>query len=157
MTARLGHGPVRFRFGRKHQVTLFRDTREDVGRVCLTAAAYALFHRDHEHWAFDFRGRFKHPGDLVALDLEREPAFWVIVGECTWERLEYTCRHVHAPVVWVFENGDLLQKVGQVRRAVHYRYTTGHLTLISFHGPVEEWLDPMDVQVAEDRYSVHAF
>jgi|1048.fasta_scaffold170515_1 hypothetical protein len=153
----LGYGPVRFRFGRKHQVTLYRDTREDAGRVSLTAAAYALYHREHDQWVFDHRGRFKHPGNLVALDLEREPEFWIIVGPCTWDRLEYTCRHVHAPVVWVFEHASLDETIRQVRRAVHYRYTTGHLTLVAFHEPVEDWIDPSDVQVDPERFSIHSF
>lgn len=150
-------GKVRFRFGRRDQIALFKKKDETPRHLLLKAAAYALFFREHEGLEFDTKLRFKFPGDLVAVDVTGEPTFWVVVDDLTLQRLEYTCRHVHAPIVLLLQEPDLEATVALIRRNVHYKYTHRHLTLYNFVLPVEEWLDPEHVAIPEASYDVFHF
>lgn len=150
-------GKVRFRFGRRDQIALFKKKDETPRHLLLKAAAYALFFREHEGLEFDTKLRFKFPGDLVAVDVTGEPTFWVVVDDLTLQRLEYTCRHVHAPIVLLLQEPDLEATVALIRRNVHYKYTHRHLTLFNFVLPVEEWLDPEHVAIPEASYDVFHF
>lgn len=150
-------GQVRFRFGRRDQIVLYKKKEETTRHLLLKAAAYALFHREHEGLEFDSKLRFKHPGDMVAVDVTGEPTFWVIVDDLSLQRLEYTCRHVHAPVVLMLQEPDLDAVVATIRRNVHYKYTHRHLTIYNFVLPVEEWLDPESVTIPDASYDVFHF
>jgi len=150
-------GQVRFRFGRREQVVLYKKKDETIRHLLLKAAAYALFHRDHEGLEFDTKLRYKFPGDLVAVDATGEPTFWVVVDDLNLVRLEYTVRHVHAPVVLLLQEPDLEAVVALIRRNVHYKYTHRHLTLYNFVEPVEEWLDPEQVVIPDASYDVFHF
>lgn len=150
-------GKVRFRFGRRDQIALFKKKDETPRHLLLKAAAYALFFREHEGLEFDTKLRFKFPGDLVAVDVTGEPTFWVVVDDLALQRLEYTCRHVHAPIVLLLQEPDLEATVALIRRNVHYKYTHRHLTLYNFVLPVEEWLDPEHVAIPEASYDVFHF
>jgi hypothetical protein len=150
------HGQVRFRFGRRDQLVLYRQKDESLRHLLLKAAAYALFHREHELQA-DTKLRFKHPADLASVDLTGEPTFWVVVDDLNLTRLEYTCRHVHAPVVLVLQEPDLDATVAHIRKNIHYKQTHQHLTVYNFVQPVEEWLDPEQVEIPSASYDVFHF
>ncbi|HEY9856281.1 MAG TPA: hypothetical protein V6D05_11120 [Stenomitos sp.] len=150
-------GQVRFRFGRREQVVLYKKKDETTRHLLLKAAAYALFFRDHEGLEFDTKLRYKFPGDLVAVDATGEATFWVVVDDLNLTRLEYTVRHVHAPVILLLQEPDLDSVVALIRRNVHYKYTHRHLTLYNFVEPVEGWLDPELVMIPDASYDVFHF
>ncbi|MNY12438.1 hypothetical protein D3C86_1455190 [compost metagenome] len=149
-------GQVRFRFGRRDQLVLYKHKDESPRHLLLKAAAYALFYREHELKA-DAKLRFKHPADLAAVDLTGEPTFWVVVDDLNLARLEYTCRHVHAPVVLVLQEPDLDAVVALIRKNIHYKHTHRHLTVYNFVQPVEDWLDPDQVEIPAASYDVFHF
>jgi hypothetical protein len=150
-------GQIRFRFGRRDQLLLYKQKDETTRHVLLKAAAYAMFFREHPNLEADPRLRFKHGADLATLDLAGDPTFWVVVDDLTLARLEYTLRHVHAPVALILEEPDLDAVVATLRRGIHYRYTHHHLTVYNFVMPVEEWLDPEHVAIPEASYDVFHF
>lgn len=150
-------GQVRFRLGRRNQLVLYKQKDESSRHLLLKVAAFALFHREHEGLSFEVRPRAKMAADLAAFDLTGEPSFWVIVDDCSAARLEYVLRHVHCPVALVLQQPDLQAVVVELRRAIHYRYTHGHLTLYNFLEPVAAWLDPEDVAIPEGSYDTFSF
>ncbi|HEY9898165.1 MAG TPA: hypothetical protein V6D00_03180 [Pantanalinema sp.] len=149
-------GQVRFRFGRRDQLVLYRKKDESLRHLLLKAAAYALFYREHELQA-DAKLRFKHPADLASVDLTGEPTFWVVVDDLNLARLEYTCRHVHAPVILVLQEPDLDAAVALIRKNIHYKLTHAHLTVYNFVRPVEEWLDPEGVVIPPASFDIFHF
>lgn len=151
-------GHMRFRFGRRDQLVLYKQKGETLTHVYLKAATYALFFREVEGLAVDPKLRYKFPADLAALDPAGDPRFWVIVEDVSLPRLEWTLRHVPASeVVLVTEGGDLERLVAQIRREIHYRYTHRRLLVYHFLQPVEDWLDPDGVEVPDGAYDIFHF
>lgn len=151
-------GHLRFRFGRRDQLVLYKQKGESMGHVYLKAAAYALFFRSVEGLAIDPKLRFKYPADLAAVDPTGDPRFWVIVEDTSLPRLEWSLRHVPADeVVLLVQGGDLDRLVATIRRGIHYRYTHRRLVIYHFHQPVEDWLDPEAVEVPDGSYDVFQF
>lgn len=136
---------------------LFKHKDETTRHLLLKAAAFGMFYREHENLTFDTKVRFKYPADLAALDLAGDPTFWVVVDDLNPNRLEAVCRHVHAPIALVLQVPDLETIVSTLRRAIHYRYTHGHLRVYNFVMPVEEWLDPENVLIPDASYDVFHF
>lgn len=151
-------GHLRFRFGRRDQLVLYKQKGETLTHVYLKAAAYALFFRSVEGLTVDPKLRFKFPADLAACDAAGEPTFWVIVEDASLARLEWTLKHVPAPeVVLVVQGGDLDSLVATIRRGIHYRYTHRRLVVYHFVTPVDEWLDPEGVEIPDGAYDVFHF
>jgi len=151
-------GHLRFRFGRRDQLVLYKQKGETLAHVFLKAAAYALFYRSVEGLAVDPKLRFKFPADLAAVEPTGDPTFWVIVEDTALPRLEWTLKHVPASeVVLVTEGGDLDKLVATIRRGIHYRYTHKRLVLYHFVQPVADWLDPEGVEIPEGSYDVFHF
>ncbi len=149
---------MRFRFGRRDQLVLYKQKGESLSHVFLKAAAYALFFRSVEGLAVDPKLRFKYPADLAAVDATGDPTFWVIVEDVSLPRLEWTLKHVPASeVVLVIEGGDLDKLVATIRRGIHYRYTHRRLVLYHFVQPVADWLDPEGVEIPDGAYDVFNF
>lgn len=150
-------GQVRLRFGRRDQIVLFKSKDETARHFLLKVAAYALFFREQEGLAFDPKLRYKFPADLATVNLAGEPTFWVIVDDLNLTRLEYTCRHVHAPIMLVLQVEDFDAAIATIRKGLHYRYTHRNLTVYNFVMPVEEWLDPGEVAIPPASFDVFHF
>ncbi len=98
--------------------------------------------------------------DLAAIDLEGKPEIWIQCGNGRnlEQDLEYICKHVPArEVVLVAEEQDTESLVERLKKKVHYRYTADKLKVINFHPPVANWLDPDNVDVPSDSYTVVEF
>ena len=94
--------------------------------------------------------------ELVHSRWDRE--FWLIVEDVGLTRLEWTLRHAPSKsVVLVTQCQDLDRLAVQIRRHIHYRYTSGRLTLLNFTDPVEAWLDPDAVELPEGILQVFEF
>lgn len=150
-------GQVRLRFGRRDQFVLYKSKDESARHFLLKAAAYALFFREHEGLTFEPKLRFKFPADLATVDLSGEATFWIVVDDVNLTRLDYTCRHVHAPIALILQVEDLDAAIASIRKSLHYRYTHNHLTLYNFVMPAEEWLDPEDIAIPSASYDVFHF
>lgn len=151
-------GHLRFRFGRRDQLVLYKQKGETLEHVFMKAAAYALFYRSIEGLAVDPKLRYKYPADLAAVEVSGDPRFWVIVEDTSLPRLEWTLRHVPASeVALVTAGGDLERLVAQIRRGIHYKYTHRRLVVYHFVKPVEDWLDPDGVEIPDGAYDVFHF
>ena len=152
-------GWFRFRLGRRDQIVLFKAKGESPSHIRLKAAAYALFFRDLENLQLNPRVDYKVQPDLAAINLEGEPEIWIqCVNGRDVDDVEYICKHSPArEVVLVAEDMDTKELINRLKKRVHYRYLSDKLRVINFTQPVEEWLDPENLDVPSGTYDVIEF
>ncbi len=152
-------GRFRFRVGRRDQIVLFKQKGESPSHIRLKAIAYALFFRDCDNLQIDPRLDYKVHPDLASLNLEGEPDVWIqCVNGRDVEDVEYICKHSPArEVVLVAEVQDTKELINRLKKRVHYRYLADKLRLINFSQPVEDWLDPDNLDVPADSYDLIEF
>jgi hypothetical protein len=153
-------GRFRYRIGRRDQIVLFKHKGETTAHLDLKAIAYALFFRDCQNLQMNPRTDYRVQPDLADIDMEGRPDLWIqcVNGRNVEQDLEYICKHVPArEVVLVAEEQDTDRLVERLKKKVHYRYSADKLKVINFHPPVADWLDPDNVDVPSDSYTVVEF
>ncbi|MBM3270438.1 MAG: YaeQ family protein [Candidatus Sericytochromatia bacterium] len=153
-------GRFRYRIGRRDQIVLFKKKGESAAHLHLKAIAYALFFRDCQNLQMNPRLDYRVQPDLAAINLEGQPEIWIHCanGRNVEQDLEYICKHVPArEVVLIAEEEDTDLLIERLRKKVHFRYATDKLRVINFHPPVADWLDPENLDVPSDSYTIIEF
>lgn len=150
--------PLRVTIGGE-RIALFPGRNDSPSRVYFKALALARYRPrfpdcqpgERLPWT---RGR--HAPCVGAVDLEGEPALWVACGPPDLEELAHVLRHTRAEVA-VFLQADLDRWIRSIRKATHFRYTTGRLTLVGFPEDLPEWGDPDRLDEILARATFHPF
>ncbi len=137
----------RFYLESKNQITLFKRKGVPFDHVILKALAYALYWKEFDDIRLDPHLSLKFQPDLLAVDLAGEPSLWIQCGKADAAHLEYALKHTRArEVVLVTQGTDIDQIVHELRKKIHYRYSTSRLKVISFCLPLDEFVyDPLEI------------
>lgn len=151
-------GRFRFRVGRRDHLVLYKRKGETADHVRLKAVAYAMFFREFENLQINPKLDFKIQPDLVSLNLEGEPDVWIQCDERKAGDIEYICKHTPArEVVLVTQDASTDDLIKRLKRHIHYRYAASKLKIVNFHDPVEDWMDPDQLEVPTGTYDVVDF
>ncbi|HEY9721880.1 MAG TPA: hypothetical protein V6D47_07685 [Oscillatoriaceae cyanobacterium] len=150
-----GQRQLRFRV-EGQTVHLFKHKGESTHHVTCKILVYALYHRQYP-LELEPRLDCKYQPDVASLALTGDVQFWAQCGEVPIDHVAYVLKHSDAEeVVLVREDIDLDRLVASIKRHIHYRYTTGKLRILVFRN-LDEWFNPDDVVVPEDRFTLYSF
>lgn len=135
---------------------LFKHKGESTHQVYLKILVVALYGHRYP-LEIDPAVDGKLQPHVASLDLTGEIRFWAHAGEITSDQVEHILKHTDAEeVVLVKEAVDIASFAAQLKKRIHYRYTTKRLRILSFH-PLEGWFDPEDVRVTAEDYELFEF
>lgn len=153
-----GQRQLRFRVEGK-PIHLFKHKGESTHQIYLRVLVYALYRSRYPALEFAPRLNTKYHPCLAEVDLTGEVRFWAQCGHVPIEQVAYVLKHTEAAEVILAieeEDFDLDKYVTQLRRNIHYRYTTGRLRVLLFR-PLETFFDPDHVQVDPEHYQLYEF
>jgi hypothetical protein len=138
----------------REPLSVYKLAGEPYIHVLMKVLAYSIYKPLYSTLQLDPHLYRKYKADLLALDYTNEPLCWLECFERDYTKIEYICKHIHVEEFILFEICDDIKPfLKELKHRIHYKYH--HLlTVINFEPEVIHYIDPQEVVLIPDWYTV---